>query len=202
MIKHRLRVKGKMNEGLLLALDTAILARNNRNKNLIYWTIICFPSFEMKKEWTNSERFFPNPEVNSSCFVLLFQTVTEYPLLPGLRFPFGQQLSCFWAISQQCRLLCHNHQLTHLSAWAAECLSNTLMAHAHSSVCKLQSYTCILNCLFWRKGEECWGKSKSFWVAFITCSIKATFPKRHLSLQALSTLKFKDLICRWQNSNT
>lgn len=51
-------------------------------------------------------------------------------------------------------------------------------------------------------GKDYWGKSKSFWTAFITCSIKATFTKWHLSLQTLSTLKFKDTIRRRQNSST
>ena len=53
----------------------------------------------------------------------------------------------------------------------------------------------------WRGKRSEQGKSKSFCVAFVTHSIKPSFTKWHLSLQTVSTLKFKGLICRRQNPN-
>lgn len=53
----------------------------------------------------------------------------------------------------------------------------------------------------WRGKRLDWGKSKSFWVVFVTPSINPSFTKRHLSLQTVRTLKIKGLICRRQNPN-
>lgn len=200
MIKHRLLLKRKINEGLLLVLAPP----RNSSKKYQKWefNLSVFLLSKWIKEWTNSEGCFSNSYVNSNSFILLLQTVSEYPLLPGLRFPSASS----WTGSgpfPACRLLCHTCQLSHFPAWAAECFSNTMIVHTHVSVCKLQTYNCILNGLFSRKGEKIiGGKLNNSYIDFITSSIKVTFTKWHLSLQTLSTLKFKGLICRRQNSST